>query len=195
MTRILILNGHPAASSLSRSLAQAYAGAASEAGHEVRISHLHDLSFDSDFGYAGYTHSKPLEPALSNMLQDMAWCEHFVLTTPMWWGGLPAKLKGLVDWAFLPGQAFDTKKTSILGMPTPLWSGRSARVVFTSDTPGWFLRWVYRNALVWQLRGQILGFVGLKPARFTQLAPASHANAAKVAQWLAQVKQLGSKAA
>lgn len=195
MKRIFILDGHPAASSLSRTLARTYADAAREAGHEVRISYLHDLHFDSDFGHAGYEQAKPLEPALEQVLNDLAWSEHLVLTTPMWWGGLPAKLKGLIDRAFLPGRAFDPHNTTRFGMPAPLWVGRSARVVFTSDTPGWFLRLVYRNALNRQLGGQILGFVGFKPIRFTQLGPASHPKAGEVARWIEKVRELGAAVA
>ena len=91
--RIYVLNGHPGETSLSRSLSLAYAEAAQTAGHEVRVTHLHDLSFDSDFGNGGYQNTKPLEPALDQVLEDLAWSEHVVLATPMWWGGIPAKLR------------------------------------------------------------------------------------------------------
>lgn len=190
MKRIFILNGHPAALSLSRTLAETYADAARQAGHEVRLVHLHELQFDHD-----YAENKPLEPRLDQLMQDLAWSEHFVMTTPMWWGGLPAKLKGLFDRAFIPGRAFDPRNLNRLGIPSPLLVGRSARVVFTSDTPGWFLRLVYKNALIWQLRRQILEFVGLKPARFTHLGPASHPKTGQVARWLEQVRHLGAAAA
>ena len=145
--RIFILNGHPAETSLNRTLAETYAEAALQAGHEVRLTHLHDLNFDPDFGFGGYDKQKPLEPELEQVLQDIEWSEHFVVTTPMWWGGLPAKLKGLFDRAFLPGRTFNTRKTDWMGMPTPMLSGRTGRVIITSDTPGWFLRWVYHNAM------------------------------------------------
>ncbi|HEY9094215.1 MAG TPA: NAD(P)H-dependent oxidoreductase [Hydrogenophaga sp.] len=194
MARILVLDGHPASASLCRSLAQGYADAAREAGHEVRFTHLHDLDFDMDFGLAGYVTTKPLEPVLERFLEDLAWCSHFTLVLPMWWGGLPAKLKGLFDRSFLPGRAFDTRNPGRWGMPRPLLTGRTARVVITSDTPSIFLRLAYRNALIWQLRGQILHFVGLRPARFTLFAQASHAKPAQVQGWLARVKALGAKA-
>ena len=100
MTRILVLDGHPAPASLCRSLAQRYADAAREAGHELRVVHLHDLDFDADFGLAGYGTTKPLEPSLQKFLDDLAWCGHFVLFTPMWWGGLPALTKGFIDRLF-----------------------------------------------------------------------------------------------
>jgi NAD(P)H dehydrogenase (quinone) len=80
--RIYVLNGHPAESSLNRSLAEAYAEAARDAGHEVRVTHLHDLTFDPDYEYGGYENHKPLEPVLERVLEDIQWSEHLVLTTP-----------------------------------------------------------------------------------------------------------------
>lgn len=194
MKRILLIDGHPAERSLSRSLVERYAEAARGAGHEVRVTHLHRLRFDADFGQAGYRQPKALEPDLQQLLDDLDWSEHLVLATPMWWGGLPARLKGLLDRALLPGRSFDARNTNWLGMPRPLLVGRSARVLLTSDTPGWFLRLAYRNALIWQLRGQVLGFVGIRPARFTHFSGASEARPATVAGWLAQAGRLGAAA-
>ena len=195
MKRIFILNGHPAEHSLSRTLVEAYADAARQAGHEVRITHLHDLHFDGDFEWVNFEHPKPLEPALEQWLQDLSWSEHFMMSTPMWWGGLPAKLKGLFDRALLPGRAFDTRKKTLLGLPTPMLTGRTARVVITSDTPGWFMRLAYKNALLWQVRRQILEFVGLKPTRLTHLGPASEAKPEQVQRWVKQIQQLGTQSA
>ena len=115
--RIFVLDGHPAASSLTRSLAESYANAARGAGHQVRLTHLHDLEFDPDYGFGGYVNQKPLEPGLEQVLQDIEWAEHVVMATPVWWGGFPAKLKGLIDRAFLPGRTFDTRKTTAIGLP------------------------------------------------------------------------------
>ena len=123
--RIFILNGHPAETSLNRTLAEAYAEAARAAGHDVRVTHLTDLDFDPDYGFGGYTNKKPLEDGLEKVLTDIEWSEHMVLTTPMWWGGLPAKLKGLFDRALLPGRAFNTRETDWMGMPRPMLTGRT----------------------------------------------------------------------
>ena len=191
--RVYILNGHPGAESLSRALAESYARGAQGAGHEVRLTHLHDLSFDIDFGQAGYRNAKSLEPSLEQVLTDLKWCEHVVLTTPMWWGGLPAKLKGLLDRTLLPGKVFDPRKMRY-GLPEPLLSGRSARVVITSDTPGWWMRLAYKNALLWQLRRQVLGYVGIRPTRITHLSKASHLPAEEANQWLAMLASLGERA-
>jgi putative NADPH-quinone reductase len=192
--RIFILNGHPAQNSLNRTLAETYAKAARAAGHDVKISHLHELDFDPDFGFGGYGKFKPLESNLDDVMQDIDWCEHLVLTTPMWWGGLPAKLKGLFDRAFLPGVAFDPHKRSLMGLPQPMLTGRTGRVLMTSDTPGWFMRWGYKNAMIRQIKDQILGFVGIKPVAFTHFSGASHPKDNQVENWIKKVTSFGASA-
>ena len=192
--RIFVLDGHPAASSLTRSLAESYANAARDAGHQVRLTHLHDLEFDPDYGFGGYVNQKPLEPGLEQVLQDIEWAEHVVMATPVWWGGFPAKLKGLIDRAFLPGRTFDTRKTTAIGLPAPLLTGRTGRVLMLSDTPNWVFRLFYRNALMVQLRGQVLGFVGIRPLKITQFAGASHPRDGVVQKWLQRAAAIGASA-
>ncbi|MEM9140481.1 MAG: NAD(P)H-dependent oxidoreductase [Pseudomonadota bacterium] len=194
LKRIYILNGHPAEQSLNRALAESYADAARRAGHDVRITHLHDLSFDPDFEFGGYREIKPLEDGLEQVIADIEWSEHVVVTTPMWWGGLPAKLKGLFDRVLLPGRAFNTRETTWAGLPKPMLEGRTGRVIMTSDTPGWFMRWIYHNAMLRQIRDQILGFVGIE-TRVTYFAGASHPKDGLVGRWVAKVQGLGAMAA
>lgn len=192
--RIYILNGHPGETSLSKLFCEDYAQAATKAGHEIRISHLNDLDFDPDFGSGDYKKQKPLEPDLKGVMNHLEWSEHVVLLTPMWWGGVPAKLKGLFDRVLLPGTAFDTREKTPLGMPKPLLTGRTARLIMTSDTPNWFFRLVYRNALIRQLRAQIFGFVGIAPLRVTHFSEASAPKPATVEAWSSKVNSLGSNA-
>jgi len=193
--KIIILNGHPGLTSLNKTLAEAYRDAATQAGHEVRYHDLSAMRFDMDYGQGGYQNAKPLEPDLEAFLGDLEWAEHVVLTTPLWWGAMPAKLKGAFDRALLPGRTFDTRNTSALGLPAPMLTGKTARVLLTSDTPSIFLKLFYGNAIKKILTRQILGFVGIKPTRFTSFAPASHPEAARITQWCEKSAELGARAA
>ena len=195
--RIFVLNGHPTKTSLNRSLADAYALAAGKAGHEVRIAHISDLEFEADRMRAGYgpDELEVLEADLVKTLENLEWAQHIVLTTPMWWGGMPAKLKGLFDRALLPGRTFDTRQSTMMGFPKPMLSGRSARVIVTSDTPGWFMRLRYGNALFRQIRHQVLGFVGIAPTRITHLRMTNQAKPKQIQSWIRSVETLGQKAA
>jgi len=193
MSRIFLFDGHPAPESISRVIVDAYADAARDNGHEIRIQHLDEMEFDADHGTGGYRSVKPLEASLEQFLDSLAWANHIVLATPMWWGGLPAKTKGLFDRALLPGRAFDPRE-SVCGAPKPLLSGRSARVFITSDTPGWAMRLLYRNALFHQVRKQLFGFVGIRPTRISHLNAASHPTPEKVSQWRRTAARLGRSA-
>lgn len=192
--RIFILNGHPAETSLNRTFAETYAHAARAAGHDVRLTHLHDLDFDLDFEHAGFSNIKPLEPGLETLLCDIEWSEHVVVLTPLWWGGIPAKLKGAFDRALLPGRTFDTRVPAGK-MPKPMLGGRSARVILTSDTPRWIMSLIYRNPVIHQLRQQILGFIGISPTRVTYFSGASHPKPGRVKSWISKVDRLGTAAA
>lgn len=192
--RIYILNGHPGPSSITRQAMDCYAATAQEAGHEVRLSHLHDISFDLDRGKAGYENAKPLEPVLEEALGNLEWCSHFVLAFPLWWGGFPAKLKGWLDRVLVPGRTFTTEQTTPLGLPAPLLKGRSARVLITSDTPRVFMLLAYGDAALKQLNGQILGFVGFKPVKITFFSPASDPKPGAVESLLAKMEELGRDA-
>lgn len=193
--KILILNGHPGETSLSKSLCDAYRRAAETAGHEVRLQDLSQMDFDMDFGDGGYASSKPLEPDLEVFLKDLEWSDHVVMAAPLWWGAVPAKLKGLFDRALMPGRSFDTRNTNVFGLPAPMMTGKTARVLLTSDTPALFLWLFYGNAVKKFISRQILGFVGIKPTRFTTFAPATDASDSKVKSWLHQAGTLGRKAA
>ncbi|OIQ28264.1 MAG: NAD(P)H dehydrogenase [Alphaproteobacteria bacterium MedPE-SWcel] len=195
MRKIILLNGHPGDASLNRTLAEAYYAAATHAGHEVRYHNLPAMEFDADYGSGGYSNPKPLEPDLEAFAADLEWADHVVLTTPLWWGAIPARLKGVFDRALLPGRAFDTRNPSALGVPAPMLRGKTARVLLTSDTPPMLLRLIYSNAIKKILSRQIFGFVGIKPTRFTSFAPASHPVDSRVREWCEKVSALGARGA
>lgn len=193
--KIILINGHPGQSSLNKSLAETYRQSAEARGHEVRYHDISAMEFDMDYGEGGYANPKPLEPVLEALLSDLEWADHVVLTSPLWWGAMPAKLKGALDRALKPGRAFDTRNTTAVGFPKPMLKGKTARVLMTSDTPAVLLWLMYGNAIKKIFARQIFGFVGIHPTRFTWFAPASHADEKKVQSWRQKVAQLGADAA
>ena len=191
--RILIADLHPARLSLSAALAQAYRDGATGAGHQIRTAALSEMQFNPDFGQASFRAAPALEPDLVTFRENLTWAQHVVLITPMWWGGLPARTKGLFDRTLLPGYAFDPRQKH-MGVPKPLLSGRSARLILTSDTPGWAFALMYRRALKHQVQRQILGYVGIKPMAFTHFSPVERSSDTIRARWLAQIEALGATA-
>jgi putative NADPH-quinone reductase len=192
--RILVADLHPGRLSLSAALAQAYREGAEANGHQVRHAALSAMAFDPDFGQSGFRNSPALEPDLERFRGDLSWAEHVVLIAPMWWGGLPAKAKGLFDRILLPGYAFDPRQKR-LGLPKTLLSGRTARFVLTSDTPLWAFWLMYRGALKIQVQKQILAYVGIGPMKMSHLGAVEHSTDKTRQTWLARMRSLGGRAA
>lgn len=188
--RVFVLDGSPIKSSFSGSLCDAYGMGANEAGHEVRNMTVSNMKFDMDLDH-GYLEEKSLEPDLVKFQENLKWCDHFVLGHPLWWGTVPAKTKGLIDRAFLPGFAFSfdaaTKKI------TKLLTNKSALVIVTSDTPDWYLKLVYRSGGFRMMKTQVFEFCGISPVRFKHFSTTMDADETQRNAWLAQAKNDGSK--
>jgi len=186
--RILVILGQPQRQSFGAALAQAYAEGARASGAEVRELFLGDLKFDPA---GAMNHSSPpaLETDLVMAQEAIKWAEHLVFVYPIWWGTIPALLKGFIERVFLPGFAVNFRDNS------PLWdkllTGRSAHLIVTLNTPSWVYRWVYGRPGHNTMKKTILEFCGIKPVRITEVGPVRNSTDAKRKQWLAQVRALG----
>ena len=185
--RVLVINGNPDRNSLCGALAEEAANTSRSAHRETQLIHLEDVKFDPDLTH-GYRQRKELEADLLAVQAALEWCDTLILVHPLWWGSAPAKLKGMFDRMFLPGFAFQY----IEGKPLPdkMLSGRTARVLITSDTPGWYLRTVYRNAWPNVLRRQILDFVGLTVTHLVTIGPIKSAKPNANQKWLEAARKL-----
>jgi NAD(P)H dehydrogenase (quinone) len=187
--RVLVLDGHPDGTSLCSALAAAAAETAKARGAEVRLLQLSVMAFDPNLAQ-GYNSRMVHEPDIVAFLDAIRWCDTFMLVHPLWWGAAPAKLKGLIDRAFLPGIAFAYEGDG--HFPKKLFEGRTARVLITADTPPWYLRFGYRNGWPNVLRRQILDFVGLKVTEMKVVGPVRDATPARIEQFFAAARKLAA---
>ncbi|MEC7119471.1 MAG: NAD(P)H-dependent oxidoreductase [Pseudomonadota bacterium] len=184
---ILILNGNPKANSLSHALTAAYlSGLPSTA--TVDVFHLSDMPFDPNLAF-GYNQQQPLEPHLLAFQHALLKADHLVMIFPIWWGGMPAQLKGLIDRTFLPNVAFKYQAGS--GMPKQLLKGKTARLILTMDVPTWYYRW-QGSPVIRQLNQSILGFCGFKQIKVTRFGKVLHSSLLERQGWLKQVKNLAA---
>jgi putative NADPH-quinone reductase len=136
-------------------------------------------------------HSSPpaLETDLVMAQEAIKWAEHLVFVYPIWWGTIPALLKGFIERVFLPGFAVNFRDNS------PLWdkllTGRSAHLIVTLNTPSWIYRWIYGRPGHNTMKKTILEFCGIKPVRITEVGPVRNSTDTKRKQWIAQIRALG----
>ncbi|MDZ7936846.1 MAG: NAD(P)H-dependent oxidoreductase [Rhodoferax sp.] len=180
---VLIILGHPTNDSYSAALATHYANSAEAAGHTVRTLRLADLQFNPLLNGSD-PHQHPLEADLLAAQDSMLWAQHIAWVFPVWWGGVPALLKGFLDRSFVSGWAFKFNKGS--AFPVPLLKGRTSHMLVPMDTPPWYYRWIQRMPAIQQMKKTTLEFCGLKPVRTLMVGPIIHSTPAQRAKWLGQ---------
>ena len=187
---VVVILGHPDSDSYCAALAQTYVSSATKAGHNATLFVLGDMEFDPILRQ-GYKQVQPLEPDLLALKAAIERAQHLVFVYPTWWGTMPALLKGMFDRLFVPGFAFKYRKPD-----SALWDkllkGRSAQVIVTMDTPGWYYRFVYKLAGHHLIKRCILEFCGIKPVAIHAMGPVKGSSSGQRQTWLSDVQRLAS---
>lgn len=97
--RIYLLMAHPDRDSFDDAIANTYQAA----GHQLERQDLATMAFDPILHH-GYKSIQPLEPDLVRARELIAWCERWVIVCSLWWGGVPALLKGFFDRTLCPAR-------------------------------------------------------------------------------------------
>src|SRR5690554_6646731 len=172
MKKILIIQGHPDRDSFCHALQEAYQNGALQSGAQVRQIHTSELDFNPNLAF-GYRKRIPLEPSLQQAQDDILWAEHIVMVYPVWWGMVPAVLKGFIDRVFLPGFAFKKRPNSLWW--DKLLKGRTASIISTMDQPPWYYWLVYQRPSHNAIKKLTLEYCGISPVRLTSIGPLKHA--------------------
>lgn len=190
--KFLILTGHPIPNSFNAALAKSYNETLKEQPVQTRVLDLSQMDFDPNLQEKNPSDIE-LTGDLAKFWEALVWADHFVLVHPLWWGSMPAKLKGLFDITLQSGKAYRYDK----GNPFPigLLKGRSAHLIVTSDTPNWFMRLSYKNAHFNTMKNQILKYCGFGPVQITHISPIRGKSAEERSDYLKRVTKLAKKAA
>lgn len=184
MSSALIIDGHPDARSLTAELARRYAAAHGDA----RVLALRELDFDPSLRF-GYRKRMQLEPDLVDAKRALAEARTVVVFTPLWWGSVPALLKGFFDRALLPQQEYRYTK---LGLVEGLLTAANGRLFLLADTP-WFLTpFTGLPAQTHVARGT-LRFCGIRSVRTTRMLGVKDASSARIESWLSRAESLGRR--
>ena len=191
MKRILILQGNPDPNSLCYGLAEKYREGARQ-NAEVKTLNLVELEF-SPYLEHGYKKRTELEPDLLHAQTLITWAEHIVLVYPVWWGSVPALLKGFLDRTLLPGYAFKYRENS--PFHDPHLTGKTARQLVTLGMPNGYY-WLRYGAPSERSMAQVtLNFCGIKPVRTTVFSPVRMAKPEQIEGWLRKAQRLGTNLA
>lgn len=193
--RILVIVGHPDPHStrLCRTLANAYAQGAREAGHAVEMLDIAGLDIPLMRTKADYE-SAAISPVVADAITAIRNAEHVVIVFPLWLGTMPALLKAFLEQVIRPGAAFDYPAPGQGHWPIKRLGGRTARIIVTMSTPAPIYRFWYLGHGTACLKRNILNFAGISPVRETVLGMADKADASRRDRWLERMRKLGQQA-
>jgi len=124
---------------------------------------LYSVSYDpllhEDEHYtAGRYEISPQNKAIQEAIKESKW---IIFIYPIWWGSMPAVLKGFFDRVLTSHYAFRYK----WNIPWGLLRGKRAIVIITSGSPLWYL-WLTGNRPKRLIKSDILGFCGIRAKVF-----------------------------
>ncbi|GGH38742.1 NADPH-quinone reductase [Mangrovimonas yunxiaonensis] len=190
MKRILVINGHPDKESFNFALSNAYTKGALASNAEVKTINIRELQFNPNLEF-GYRKRTELEPDLIKAQEKLKWANHIVWVYPVWWGSVPAIMKGFLDRVLLPGFAFQKR-------PNSLWwdkliTAKTSRIICTMDQPNWYYKWFYGNPSHNAIKKSTLRFIGVKSVNITAIGPVRLSKDKFREKWLKKVEKLGEK--
>lgn len=188
--KILIINGHPNEQSFNFGIAKAYKKGVEQSNAEVQEIIISQLDFNPNLS-GGYQKRTELETDLLDSWEKIKWADHLVWIHPVWWGGLPAIMKGFIDRLFLPGMAFQYRENSVFW--DKLLKGKTAHIITTLDQPSWYYWFMSGKPSVNQLKKTVLEFCGISPVKVTYLGIIKNSTIKSRKKWLTKIENLGIK--
>lgn len=188
--KILIINGHPDKESYNFALAKAYKNGAERSGAEIREIVIRDLTFNPNLQF-GYRKRTELEPDLLAAQETLKWSDHIVWIYPVWWGSVPAIMKGFLDRVLLPGFAFKKREGSLWW--DKYFTGKTSRIICTLDQPPWYYKWFNGSPSHTAMKKLTMNFIGVKSVKMTSIGPIRLSTDTFREKWLQKIEKLGEK--
>lgn len=182
--RVYVLFAHPTKDSFNGHLAAAYCEGAIKADNEVRRDDLFSLKFDPILR-EGLRRVQPLENDLIAAQANLDWCNHFALFYPVWWGNVPALLKGFFD------RTLYSQFTYRHDANNPFWkgllAGRTGHIVTTSDADVSWLKDKYNDADLFAVRNATLQTCGMGSVKVTRIGGVKDLSPNERVEWLKRI--------
>ncbi|MFP4523695.1 MAG: NAD(P)H-dependent oxidoreductase [Candidatus Woesearchaeota archaeon] len=174
MADVLVIYAHPDTGGHNKSILDHVIADLDGRGVSFEVIDLYKLKYDPVLHEKEhYTAGKRQVSAQNRRFQKkIGKADRLVFIYPVWWGLMPAVLKGFLDRVLTPHFAYRYRRLpfSFFGLsarPVGLLKGKKAAVFMTIGAPRWLHRLFSRDAQQFLARHNILGFCGVKARTFT----------------------------
>lgn len=159
--KILVIYAYPNTDSYNyaifQSLTQNF-----QAHHDIQVLDLYQEKFNPVLYFDQTQKRRDLQfqQETARYRNQLLWAEHLIFIFPIWWGGMPAILKGYIDRVFSKGFAYDYKGV----IPVGHLQNKTAWIITTHDTPTLYVRF-FQQDYGKVLKRQVLKMCGIRPVK------------------------------
>ncbi|MED3658316.1 NAD(P)H-dependent oxidoreductase [Bacillus velezensis] len=160
--KTVIVYANPDENSFNAALVKYVVMALKDSGKSYTVIDLYADQFDPVLKYGGEKKRSDMnwDAETKKYRKLMKEADHLIFIYPLWWGGVPAIMKGFFDRVLVAGEAYTYENGRVKG----LLRAETAQVFYTADSPGWYLKWFRKNSDWITLKKGILQFCGIQKA-------------------------------
>lgn len=167
--KYLIITSHPYTGSFNAAAAKTIEQTAADRGHKVSTIDLVRDGFNPVMtadDLKAWSQMQSVDPMVKTYQAQIEQADIIVFVFPVWWGAMPAVLKGFCDKVLLPGWAYrHGDNGEMIGQLT----GKQAIVITTMETPVEVFNSYFHNPVEGAFIKDTLMICGLEIARFEQI--------------------------
>ncbi|EOH94596.1 hypothetical protein UAW_02350 [Enterococcus haemoperoxidus ATCC BAA-382] len=169
---ILILYAYPNTTGYTHSIMN-HVQQGAEQKNTVKIIDLYKENFDPVlvFNETKKRRNMQFDEETAVYREQILWADHIIFIFPIWWGGMPAILKGFIDKVFSKGFAYTYKGN----LPVGLLKNKSAWIITTEDAPKWY-KTLFQQDYGTVLKKQVLKMSGIKKVKHFSLSSLKNLN-------------------
>ena len=159
----LIIYSHLNPKSFTKAIVDQVEKIAKAKGDEIKIIDLYGEGFNpilefSDIQYMFMDGKAPTD--IKKYQNLLSWADHFTVVYPLWWGQMPAMLKGFVDRTLTNGFAFVYNEQ---GIPEGLLNKKTAQLYVSTGNPDEYYEQSGMHAAQRRVIDEgVFGFCGIK---------------------------------
>lgn len=190
--KILIIYAHPYEGSFNNAILETTQSSLASSTHDYEIIDLNKEGFNPVLRKEElkiYPQGKFLDPQVGEYLKKLKAAAHLVFIFPIWWGGVPAILKGFFDKVFLKKETYEFKGLR----PVAKLKGKSATVISTMNSPKIFYSFYLKSPVKQTVIKSTLKLCGVKKVKWFELARVVSVSDKKRKKMLAKIRKYFSK--
>ncbi len=195
MKKIFVITCNPSKESKRTPYINAYIEEVEKNGNEVRILNIYDLEIDYLNGlddkslYLDIEKTTSLSAELKEAQDNIVWADQIVLSYPVWWLGLPSKLKSFFERVLQVGIVFNYGKSGLV----KILKNKTVVVIQSYNMPYFIMKYMYQDIPFKYLKIILSDWCGFKIEKRFDFDDIENISESKKQKWLKEIKKFASK--